>query len=204
MQYQAMEQLDTRDLFDLALREKTPSLDTLLRNKPTLHDLSMLTTEDIQSTTGLDADAAMQFQAILELARRYAILGAPKPESIRSAADAAAHLSDMAYLDREVFKTLLLNTKHHVIHTDTVAIGGLSSCLVHPREVFKAAIKYSAAAVILAHNHPSGDPEPSPDDISLTKRFVDAGDVVGISVLDHIVIGKYGYVSLRERGLAFN
>lgn len=205
MQYQAFEQLEVRELFDLALREKAPSaLDDLLRHKPTLHDLSVLTLEELQAATGLNAAKALQLKAIMELARRYATLRAPKPESIRSAADVAALLTDMTYLDREVFRTILVDTKHHVIHVDTVAVGGLSSCTVHPREVFKAAIKCSAAAMILAHNHPSGDPEPSLDDIAVTKRFIEVGEVIGINVLDHIVIGSYGYVNLRERSLAFN
>jgi DNA repair protein RadC len=204
MRYQSVEQLDTRDLFGLALREQASSaLDNLIKTKPSLHDLSMLTTEDIQMVTGLDADRSMQVKAIIELARRYAMCRPTKPASIRGATDVVELLKDMLFLDREVFKVLLLNTKHHVIHIDTVAIGDLNSCSIHPREVFKSAIRFSAAAVILAHNHPSGDPEPSQDDILITARLVDVGKIVGISVLDHVILGQYGYVSLRDRGVAF-
>jgi len=199
--YQAFEQLETRDLVSIAIREKElTAMDDLLAQYPSLHELVALTVEEIQSITGLTKAKAQQFKAILELARRYATYQAPKPTSISGPKDVAALLADTACLDREVFKTILLNTKHHVLSVETVAIGGLASCSVHPREVFKAAIKRSASAVILAHNHPSGDPEPSSDDIKLTQRFVVLGKLLGIPVLDHIVIGTYGYVSINERG----
>ncbi len=106
----------------------------------------------------------------------------------------------MRYLDREHFRAVLLTTRHTVLALEQVAAGGLDSALVHPREVFKAAIRWSAAAVILVHNHPSGDPEPSPDDVRITARLAEAGRILGIEVLDHIVIGDGRYVSMRDRG----
>lgn len=100
----------------------------------------------------------------------------------------------------EVFAILCLTTKHRVIAYHEVSRGQLDATVVHPREVFKAAILANAAAIILAHNHPSGDPKPSPDDLQITRRLVNAGELLGISVLDHIVIGDNAHVSLREIG----
>lgn len=200
MQY-SFEKLEMRELFTLALREKeSAAMDGLLKHYPSMSDLSGITVEEIQDYTGLSAAKARQVKAILELARRCS-LPRSKPSQIKCAADIAAILvPDMVNLDREVFKSVLLNTKHHVIHIDTVAVGGLSSCQVAAREVFKEAIRRSAAAIIIAHNHPSGDSTPSAEDIGLTSGLVQAGKVIDIPILDHIIVGRYGYVSLREQG----
>lgn len=103
--------------------------------------------------------------------------------------------------DREIFGCLHLNTKNRLVSWEIVSIGTLSSTIVHPREVFKAAIMANAAAVIFCHNHPSGDPEPSLADIELTKRLAKAGDVLGIDVFDHVVVTDTGFVSLDQRGI---
>lgn len=108
---------------------------------------------------------------------------------------------DLITSDREVFACLHLNTKNRLVSWEIVSIGSLSSTIVHPREVFKAAIMANAAGVILCHNHPSGDPEPSLADIELTKRLARAGDVLGIDVFDHVVVTDTGFVSLDERGI---
>jgi DNA repair protein RadC len=110
-------------------------------------------------------------------------------------------MSEMRYLDREHLKVILLNIRNQVLDVVTVSVGTLSASLAHPRECFKEAIRQSAAAVIFVHNHPSGDPTPSPEDIALTRQLVDAGRLLGIEVLDHLVIGDGTFVSLRERGL---
>ena len=104
-------------------------------------------------------------------------------------------------LDREHFVVLHLDAKHSPTGLDTVSIGTLSATLVHPREVFKAAILASAGAILLAHNHPSGDVTPSKDDVDLTRRMVEAGRIIGIEVIDHIIIGDGHHLSFRERGL---
>jgi DNA repair protein RadC len=106
-------------------------------------------------------------------------------------------MEDMRYYDREHFKCLYLNRKNQVISLETISIGGLANALVHPREVFKPAVKRSAAAVILIHNHPSGDPTPSKEDINITKRLIESGKLLGIEVLDHIIIGDGRYFSLK-------
>ena len=104
--------------------------------------------------------------------------------------------------DREVFAVALLTVRHRVLGLHTVSVGCLTSALVHPREVFKPAILAGAAAVLLAHNHPSGDPEPSADDVALTRRLAAAGQLLGIEILDHVILGEAGrFVSLRERGV---
>ena len=102
---------------------------------------------------------------------------------------------------REHFLVLLLNARHEVMGKETVSIGSLNASIVHPREVFKPAITASAASVILVHNHPSGDPEPSEEDLTITKRLVEAGELLGVQVLDHVIVASRGVVSLRSRNL---
>ena len=122
---------------------------------------------------------------------------------LRVPAEAAPLLAQyIGETDREVFAVALLTIRHRVLGLHTVSVGCLTSSLVHPREVFKPAILAGAAALLLAHNHPSGDPEPSAEDIALTRRLVSAGQLLGIEVLDHLILGESGrFVSLRERGV---
>ncbi len=123
--------------------------------------------------------------------------------TLRCAGDIVAALGpEMTALDREQFVCCHLDVKNRLISREVVSIGHLSSALVHPREVFKAAILANAAAVALVHNHPSGDPEPSREDIDITRRLTKAGEILGIPVLDHVVIASRGHASLRESGLA--
>jgi DNA repair protein RadC len=110
-------------------------------------------------------------------------------------------MEEMRYLDKEYFKVVMLNVKNRVISVENISIGSLNSSIVHPREVFKPAIKRSSAAVILVHNHPSGDTTPSREDIEITRRLVEAGKILGIEVLDHIIFGNSDYLSFKEKGL---
>jgi DNA repair protein RadC len=110
-------------------------------------------------------------------------------------------MSDFKGLDKEHFRAVLLNTKNHVLKTVEISVGSLDASLVHPRECFRPAVAASAASIILLHNHPSGDPEPSADDIAITKRLKETGQVLGIEVLDHIIFGGGNYVSLKKRGI---
>jgi len=140
-----------------------------------------------------------RLQAAQELSRRLSQRKTPPPARIASPDDAYRHLAPrLAHMEREHFATLNLNRKHAVLAFELVAIGSLEAVIVHPREVFRGAIRRGAAAVVLAHNHPSGDPTPSPEDIQLTRRLLQAGEIVGIEVLDHLVIGADAFVSLRE------
>ncbi|PZN11013.1 MAG: JAB domain-containing protein, partial [Bacillota bacterium] len=102
------------------------------------------------------------------------------------------------------FYVVLLNTRHYVVGVELISIGTLNGAMVHPREVFRAAIRRGAAALILAHNHPSGDPTPSPEDVQVTRRLVEAGRLMGIDVLDHVIIGDNRYRSLRELGMVWD
>src|SRR5208282_4881854 len=120
--------------------------------------------------------------------------------TVRSPQDVCSFvMEEMCYLDREHFRVIILNTKNQVLALETVSVGGLNSSLVHPREVFKPAVLKSAAAVILIHNHPSGDATPSGEDLEITRRLAEAGKLIGIEVLDHIIIGDHVFTSLKER-----
>lgn len=131
---------------------------------------------------------------------REASVAAPS-RLIQSPADACDILrAFIGATDREHFVALLLDTRNRAIGINTVAIGHLNASVVHPREVFKPAILSSAAAVILAHNHPSGDPDPSQEDIALTHRLRQVGELLGIPILDHLILGDSAFVSLKERG----
>ncbi|CRF28951.1 DNA repair protein RadC [Mycobacterium tuberculosis] len=158
--------------------------------------------EQFTEIKGIGAAKALQIQAGIELGRRLARSAMNETVTIRSPQDVASLLmEDMRYLQKEHFVCLFLNTKNHVIGQETLSMGSLNASIVHPREVFRAAIKRSSASIVCAHNHPSGDPTPSPEDVQITKRLVQAGDIVGIDVLDHIVIGDQRFASLKELGL---
>jgi DNA repair protein RadC len=132
-----------------------------------------------------------------------AIASIPRPEavSIRGPEDVFALCRGMTRLRVEEFRVLLLNARHEFMRRVTVSRGSLNASIIHPREVFRPAIVASAASVVLVHNHPSGDPEPSEEDLSITKRLVEVGELHGIAVLDHIVIASRGIVSFRARQL---
>jgi len=119
---------------------------------------------------------------------------------IHSSQDVVNLSQDMLSLDREEFRVLLLDAKHHVMGVHTVSIGSLTVSIVHPREVYKAAILANAAAIIGIHNHPSGHPDPSPEDHALTRRLSEAGNILGITLLDHVVIGQTTHYSFADQG----
>ena len=137
----------------------------------------------------------------IALVREPGVKLAERPEMRQPAAAARVLAEYIGEADREMFVVALLTIRHRVIGLHTVSVGCLSSSLVHPREVFKPAILAGCAALLIAHNHPSGDPEPSADDVALTRRLVSAGTLMGIEVIDHVIVGEAGrYVSLKERG----
>lgn len=158
---------------------------------------------ELASVRGIGCRRATQVLAAFELARRATV---PRVETKQTfnTPKAVVQLVGPAIsgLKREVFVTLLLNTRHRLIKMETVSVGSLAASIVHPREVFRPAIQAAAASVILAHNHPSGDPAPSEDDLEITRRLVKTGELLGIEVLDHVIVGADGtFVSFRERGL---
>lgn len=124
-----------------------------------------------------------------------------RPVVIRGPADVLKLFKKLPKETREHFFAVLLNVRNEVEAVETISVGSLNSSIVHPREVFKPAVMGSAASVVLVHNHPSGDPEPSEEDLSITKRLVESGELLGIGVLDHLIIAARGYVSFRDRQL---
>jgi DNA repair protein RadC len=147
---------------------------------------------------GLGPARAAALTAAFELGRRAHAHG-PEPRAIRGPDDVLSAVRDLATARREHFVVLLLNARHELQCRETVSIGSLNASIVHPREVFLPAILHSAASVVLVHNHPSGDPEPSEEDLTITRRLVEVGDLVGIGVLDHVIVATRGVVSLRSR-----
>ena len=168
----------------------------------TLRGLAEASVEQLSSIHGIGQAKAAQLKAAVELARRIA-LPADGGRLVIDNVDAAAAVLRPRLLDKrkEHVVALLLDARHRLIRVSPIAVGSLSASLVHPRELFKEAIAASAAAVLVAHNHPSGDPEPSEHDLELTGRLVEAGALLGIEVLDHLIIGADGVVSLAARGL---
>ena len=164
--------------------------------------IGQATIEELSQIKGIGLAKAAQIKASFELGRREELEPELKsfdikdPEAVVKAIRAS--IKDKA---KEHFKLILLNPRNKIIGISTISIGTLNTSLVHPREVFKDAIMHSAASVVLAHNHPSGDPEPSEDDITITKRLMEAGKILGIEVMDHIIIAKNGFLSFKEKGL---
>ena len=141
---------------------------------------------------------ARRFAGLLELARRA--MGPSPGLELSRPEDVVPLLHDWRSARREHFVGFYLNARNQLLARDLVSVGSLSASIVHPREVFEPAIARGAAGVIVAHNHPSGDPEPSPEDVAVTRRLADAGTLLGIELLDHIVVAERGFVSLKARG----
>lgn len=167
-----------------------------------LAGLAVLTTQEMRKIKGIGIAKAVTVAAAVEIGKRLASLVPGERPSIMSPADAANYMMPkLRYETKEHFVGILLSTKNHIIAAPTISVGTLNASLVHPRELFKEAINYSAASIILVHNHPSGDPTPSTEDIALTQNLVKAGKLLDISVLDHVIIGDNKYVSLKEKGI---
>jgi len=167
-----------------------------------LSGLARLTVHELARFHGLGKAKAAEVKAALELGRRAASTDPASRPVVNSPQD-VAHLvmEEMRHLDREHFRVMSLTTKNHVLGIDQISVGSLNSSLVHPRECFKEAIRRNANAIILLHNHPSGDPSPSREDVEVTKRLMAGGDILGIQVLDHVIIGDNRYISIKERGI---
>jgi DNA repair protein RadC len=166
-----------------------------------LRSLVDMSKDQLTQIKGIGNAKALQIQASIELGRRLSRTTLNEAVIIRSPENVAELMrEELRYLQKEHFVCLFLNTKNHVIAQETLSMGSLNASIVHPREVFRAAIKRSSASIVCVHNHPSGDPTPSPEDIQLTHRLVEAGSIIGIEVLDHIIIGDHRFVSLKEQG----
>jgi DNA repair protein RadC len=166
-----------------------------------LHGLYDVSVHELMQVNGIGEAKACIILAAVELGRRIGQVRNPGRPVVSSPADVERLLRGrIANLDRENFVVVLLNTKNEVIEASTVSVGTLGASLVHPREVFKPAVRASAASVILAHNHPSGKVEPSREDREVTKRLGEAAGILGIEVLDHVIVGD-GYFSMKEHGM---
>lgn len=164
--------------------------------------LGSIVPQELSKIKGIGNVKAVTVVAAIELGKRLHGLASAERPIIRAPQDAADLLmARLRYEPKEHFLIVLLSTKNHVLATPTISIGSLNASIVHPRELFREAIHYSAAAIILVHNHPSGDPTPSQEDIMLTRKIVEAGKILEIHVLDHVIIGDNKYVSLKEKGI---
>jgi DNA repair protein RadC len=166
-----------------------------------LRMLKDVTIEELTEIKGIGQVKGINILAAVEFGKRIQQFKEKERYVIRSPEDGANYvMEEMSSLKQEHFVTIFLNTKNQVIHRQTIFIGSLNASIVHPREVFREAIKRSAASIICAHNHPSGDPTPSQEDIHVTKRLSESGKMIGIELLDHLIIGDHKFISLKEKG----
>ena len=170
----------------------------LLQRFQSLQGLGEAFPSDLSTATGLEPFEVMRVQALQELGRRIALSGKGVKETVDRASDVAILLDHLRNEKKEHFVAILLDAKSQVIRIAQIHVGTLTMSVVGFREIFREAIREGAASIIVAHNHPSGDPTPSPDDISSTKKLIEAGALLDIPVLDHVIIGERRHVSLRE------
>jgi DNA repair protein RadC len=181
---------------DVALR--------LLAQFPTIDDLVRAPASELGVLKGMGPARVAALQAAIELGRRAQLGTDAERKQIRSPADAAQlMMGEMSVLEQEEMRVMLLDTRNRVLGVETVYRGNVNTSIVRTSEVFREAIRRNAPAVIVFHAHPSGDPEPSPEDVSVTRSIISAGKLLDIDLMDHIVIGHGRYVSLKERGLGF-
>ncbi len=186
----------TRETGAVALAER------VIRHFGDLRSLARASIEELQQVKGLGAVKAIEVKAALELGMRLARHSDHGRAKIRSAQDVADLLMmRFKHCETEQFKCLILSAKHDVLKVVEISQGGLDGTVAMPRDVFRQAVREGAVAVIVCHNHPSGDPEPSRDDLLLTQRLAQAAEVLGVSFLDHVVFGDGRFVSMKERNL---
>ena len=173
----------------------------ILDNAGGLHGIPRIGVEDLKRLEGMGTAKAAQVLAAVELGRRTLLRCPPARVQFGNPREVAAYLlPQFGSKPVEQFGVIMLDTKHRLLRTAIVSVGTLDSSPAHPREIFREAASASAAAIILFHNHPSGDPSPSREDVELTRRLVSAGELMGIDVLDHLILGDTRYFSFRESG----
>ena len=176
--------------------------DIISKDKSGISHLAESSVQELMSINGVGQSKAARVVAAVELGKRISTAPRVKRMGVESSDDIARlFIEDMRYEKREIFKALLLNPRGEIISIETVSVGELTSTLVHPREVFSQAVKRSAAGIVFVHNHPSGNPEPSEEDIKTTERLAACGKLLGIVVIDHIIIGDGQYCSMQSLGL---
>jgi DNA repair protein RadC len=204
------ESLSTTELLAITLRtgvggENVLRLaERLLAQFKHLPGLARASIAELRTVKGIGPAKAVEIKAALEIGRRLTATAPEERPRVTSPADAANLLmTEMMFLEQEQLRVILLDTRNRVLSTPTIYVGSLNTSVVRVGELFRAAIRGNAAALIVAHNHPSGDPAPSPEDVKVTRQVVEAGELLDIDVLDHIIIGRQHFVSLKERGLGF-
>lgn len=202
------EALSNAELLAIIIRTGTKSENALsmsnrlIGTNGGLQFLSTCTTQELSEIKGIGSAKAAQIKAAVELGKRLRNYRADRQMKVNSPEDAAELvMEDMRYFKKEHLKVIFLNTKNIVIDVKDLSIGSLNSSIVHPREIFSEAIRKSSASIIICHNHPSGDPAPSQEDINITKRLLEVGKIIGIDLIDHIIIGDGNFVSLKEKGI---
>lgn len=211
MQLQGKEALTDAELFAIIFRSGTRTTNAvglaekMLRrnlNKSPLVSLYQDSLLELQEIPGIGQVKSAQVHAVLELSKRISKQRHWEDVKITSAnAIANLYMEDFRHLKQEYFKVIYLDTKNKIINDENISIGSLNASIVHPREVFKNAVKKSANSIIIMHNHPSGDPAPSREDIDITRRIRKSGELLGITLLDHIIIGDHRYISFKEEKL---
>lgn len=199
--------LSNQELLAILLGSGTKSESVMdLSNRVLMHFegiklLADATIEELTAIKGIGPAKGVIILAAIEVGKRMNEYKPNERYTIRSPEDGADYImEEMRSLSQEHFVVIFLNTKNEIIHRQTIFIGSLNASIVHPREVFREAVKRSAASIICAHNHPSGDPTPSQEDIHVTRRLVESGKMIGIELLDHLIIGDRKFVSLKEKG----
>jgi DNA repair protein RadC len=203
--------VSTAELLAILLRTGVPGenvvrlAERLLIQFKDLPGLARASIPELMTVHGIGEAKAVEIKAALEIGRRLLASAPQEKPRVTTPADAANLLmSEMMFLEKEHLKLVLLDTRNNVLGTPTIYVGSLNTSVIRVAELFRAAIRENAAAFIVAHNHPSGDPSPSPEDIRVTRQLAQAGKLLDIEVLDHVIIGHQRYVSLKERGLGFD
>ena len=202
--------LSTAELLAIILRVGTKDENVirmaqrLLAHFDGLPGLARAPFEDLIEQKGIGPAKAVELKAAFELGRRWQNAAPQERLQVKSPQDAANLLMlEMGILEQEHLKTIMMDSKNHVLKVHTVYIGSVNTANVRVGELFREAIRLNSVAMIVAHNHPSGDPTPSAEDVAVTRRIVEAGQLLNVEVLDHLVIGQQRWVSLKERGLGF-
>ncbi len=209
--YAGPQALSTAELMAIILRigvggESVLSLaQRLLVRFDGLPGIARASSAELMAEHGIGEAKVAQLKAAFELGRRLLVTTPTERPQVRSPADAAQLLmAEMSLLEQEHMRLVLLDTKNYVLSTPTVYVGSLNTSLIRVGELFRYALKENCAALIVAHNHPSGDPTPSPEDVIVTSKIVEGGQLLDIEVLDHLIVGRGRFVSLKERGLGFS
>lgn len=204
---QGAEALSNAELLAILLRTGTYGCsavdlaDRILKQFGGAHKLVEADLQELVDMPGIGLAKATQLKAAIEFGRRIARDAQERRPQLLTPADAAHYMMDRLRFERkEHFVALHLDSKNRLVGEEIVSVGTLNSSLVHPREIFKTALKRSAASIICLHNHPSGDPTPSFEDVEVTRRLVEAGQILGVEVLDHIVLGENCFLSMKEKG----